>query len=119
MFSGFRKNLCDVISVAIGLGVKERALTEWSGLLLWLLWGEGVEVGILFGGIEAGTELTDVGKVAVTADFGFRVTLLQILQEEMKGSLLGWRAGVGILAFLVDASYIADANGMLVVVTDM
>lgn len=78
-FLDSEKNLCDVISVAIGLGVKERALTEWSGLLLWLLWGEGVEVGILFGGIEAGTELTDVGEVAVTADFGFRVTLLQIL----------------------------------------
>ena len=58
----------------------------------------------------------DVGEVAVADNLGLRVRPLEILQQEPEGSLLFGSTGVVVAPFVVDASDIADADGMLVVV---
>ena len=61
----------------------------------------------------------DVGKVAVTDNLGLRIALLQAPEEEPKGSLLLGCAGVGFASLVIQAAYVADADGMFVVVSDM
>lgn len=61
----------------------------------------------------------DVGEVAMTDNLGLGIGGLQVLQEEVKGSLLGRGAGVGIMTLGIHAAFIADAYGMLVVMADM
>ena len=61
----------------------------------------------------------DVGEVAVADDLGIGIVALQVLQEEPKSRFLLRGASVGITAFFVEASFIADADGVLVVVADM
>lgn len=61
----------------------------------------------------------NVGEVAVTEDGGGGVVGLEGFQEGPKGGLLLRGAGVGFYAFGVDASFVADADGVLVVVTGM
>ena len=61
----------------------------------------------------------DIGKVTMANDLGLGVNLLQIPKQEPEGCLLLGRAGVGITTFVIQASDVTDANGMLVVMLDM
>ena len=58
----------------------------------------------------------DAFEFAVAHDLGIGVVDLQGAEQGDEGSALGWRAGVGGAAFLVEASFIADADGVGVVV---
>ena len=55
----------------------------------------------------------------MTDNLGFGIGALQILQEEPECCLLLRSTGVFITAFLVHATYIANTDGVLVVVFDM
>ena len=55
----------------------------------------------------------------MAADLSLRVCRFQIPQEEVKGCFLFRRTRIGVLSILIQASNIADANGMLVVVAEM
>ena len=61
----------------------------------------------------------DIGKVTMANDLGLGVTLLQIPEQEPEGCLLLGRAGVGIASLVIQATDIADADGMFIVVSDM
>ena len=61
----------------------------------------------------------DIGKVAMANDLSLGVTLLQGSEEEPKGSLLLGSTGVGIASLVIQATDIADADGMFVVVPYM
>lgn len=63
--------------------------------------------------------LADVGEFAVAENLGRWVAELQGLEQIPKGGLLFACAGVGFLAFGVDAAFVADAYGVLVVVAGM
>ena len=58
----------------------------------------------------------DVGEVAVADDLGLRVRPLEILQQKPESCLLFGSTGVVVAPFVVDATDIAYADGMLVVV---
>ena len=58
----------------------------------------------------------DAFEFAVTHDLGIGVVDLQGAEQGDEGSALGWRAGVGGAAFLVQASFVADADGVGIVV---
>ena len=74
---------------------------------------------ILFSGIEAGTGLVDVGKVAVATDDGIRIAALQLFQYKQQSSLLSCSSGVGRLTLLVDASFVANADAAVVITFHM
>ena len=57
-----------------------------------------------------------VREIAVAYDFGIRIRILQVLKQVPKGCFLLGSASVGIAAFLVYSTDVADANGMVVVV---
>ena len=78
-----------------------------------------MEGGVLLLGVETGTFLVDVGEVAVADYLGIGIVAPQVLQEEPKSRFLLRGASVGITAFFVEASFVADADGVLVVVADM
>ena len=61
----------------------------------------------------------DIWEITMTNDLGLRIRLLKILQQEIELCFLGWRTSIGIATFLVESSFIADTDGMLVVVADM
>lgn len=61
----------------------------------------------------------NVGEVVVTEDGGGGVVGLERFQEGPEDGLLLRGASVGFYAFGVDASFVADADGVLVVVTGM
>ena len=61
----------------------------------------------------------DVGKVPMTDNLSLGVALLQAPKEEPKGSLLLGCAGVGFASLVIQTAYVADADGMFVVVPDM
>ena len=75
----------------------------------------GLQILIFQDGIEAGAVLVDVGQVAVTEDPGIGVRGLQAAQQPEQGAFLPWGAGVGGVAVLVEASFVADAERVLVV----
>lgn len=75
----------------------------------------GLKALILFLSIEAGAVLVDVGEVAVAEDAGIGVGLLQATEQAQQGAFLAGRAGVGGIAVLVEAPFIADAERVLVV----
>ena len=52
-------------------------------------------------------------------DLGIGIILLEVFQQEEDGGFLGLGAGVGGAAFLIEASFVADADGVLVVVLDV
>ena len=58
----------------------------------------------------------DAFEFAVAHDLGIGVVDLQGAEQGDEGSALGWRAGVGGAAFLVEASFVADADGVGIVV---
>ena len=55
----------------------------------------------------------------MTHDAGIGILGGQILEQGEHGSLLGLSPGVVGTTFLIEAAFVADANGMLVVMTDM
>ena len=61
----------------------------------------------------------DAFEFAVAHDLGIGVVDLQGAEQGDEGSALGWRAGVGGAAFLVEASFVTDADGVGVVVAGM
>ena len=92
----------------------EVSLILGGGLLLKL---QGREAQILGAGFEARAILLDPGEVAMTKDAGIGVANLQGAEQRYEGVLLGWGAGVGGLAIGIEASLIADADGMGVITT--
>ena len=52
-------------------------------------------------------------------DLGIGIILLEVFQQEEDGGFLSLSAGVGGAAFFVEASFVADADGVLVVVLDV
>ena len=75
----------------------------------------GLEARILFLSIEAGAVLVDVGEVAMAEDAGIGVGLLQATEQAQQGAFLAGGAGVGGVAVLVQATFVADAERVLVV----
>ena len=61
----------------------------------------------------------DVGEVAMAEDAGIGVGLLQATEQAQQGALLAGCAGVGGVAVLVEASFVADAERVLVVAYGM
>ena len=57
----------------------------------------------------------DVGEVAVAEDAGIGMGLLQATEQAQQGAFLAGRAGVGGIAVLVEASFVTDAERVLVV----
>ena len=82
-------------------------------------WLASVEGGVFRLAVETGTVFGDVGEVAVADNPGLGIGLLEILQEEPEGGLLSGSAGVGIAAFRVFTTDVADADGVAVVVLDV
>lgn len=75
----------------------------------------GLQILILCDGIEAGAVFVDVGQVAVTEDPSIGVRGLQAAQQPEQGAFLAGCAGVGGVAMLVEATFVADAERVLVV----
>ena len=75
----------------------------------------GLEARILFLSIEAGAVLVDVGEVAMAEDAGIGMGLLQATEQAQQGAFLAGRAGVGGVAVLVQAPFVAYAERMLVI----
>ena len=65
---------------------------------------------------EGGTGLVDALQFAVADDLGIGIVLLQGAEQREEGLLLGRGAGVGGAATFVEASLVADADGVGVVV---
>ena len=61
----------------------------------------------------------DAFEFAVAHDLGIGVVDLQGAEQGDEGSALGWRAGVGSAAFLIEATLVTDADAMGIVVTGM
>ena len=61
----------------------------------------------------------DSFEFAVAHDAGIRVDDHQTAEQGNEGRTLGWSTGVGITAFLVQTSFIADANGVGIVMSGM
>ena len=57
----------------------------------------------------------DVGEVAVAEDAGFGMGLLQATEQAQQGAFLAGRADVGGIAVLVEASFVTDAERVLIV----
>lgn len=69
--------------------------------------------------VEARAGLLDPWQVSVAYDLGIGIVDGQVLQKAYQGSLLGWGAGVGRIAVLVQAALIADADAVGIVATGM
>ena len=67
--------------------------------------------------VEARAGLLDPWQVSVAYDLGIGIVDGQVLQKAYQGSLLGWGAGVGRIAVLVQAALIADADAVGIVVS--
>ena len=65
---------------------------------------------------ERGTGLVDALQFAVADDLGIGIVLLQGAEQREEGLLLGRGAGVGSAATFVEASLVADADGVGIVV---
>ena len=69
--------------------------------------------------VEARAGLLDPWQVSVAYDLGIGIVDGQVLQKAYQGSLLGWGAGVGRIAVLVQAALIADADAVGIVMLGM
>ena len=78
-----------------------------------------IEARILRDGIEAGTVLVDVGKVAVAEDTGIWMGFLQTTEQTQQSAFLTGRAGVVSVAVLVQSAFVADAERVLIVACGM
>lgn len=77
----------------------------------------GLEVGVEFRGFEPGAFLDDMREFAVAHDAGVGIFLGQVLQEFVHSMLLGFGTGIGSVAFIVDTSFVADADRAVVIVS--
>ena len=68
-------------------------------------------------GREAGTVLGDVGELAVAEDAGVRIIISEILQQLIERVFLGHSTGVVSMAVLVQATFVDNAEGTVVVMT--
>ena len=68
---------------------------------------------------ERGAGFVDALEFAVAHDLGIGVIGLQGTEQGDEGCALGWGAGVGSLTFLVEASFVADADAVGIVMTGM
>ena len=68
---------------------------------------------------EGWTGFVDALQFAVADDLGIGIVLLQRAEQREEGLLLGRGAGVGGTATFVEASLVADADGVGVVVAGM
>ena len=75
----------------------------------------GLEARIFREGIEAGAVLVDVGEVAMAEDAGIGMGLLQATEQAQQGAFLFRCAGVCGVAMLVEATFVTDAERVLVV----
>ena len=75
----------------------------------------GLQARILFLSIEAGAVLVDAWEVVVAEDAGIGMGFLQATEQAQQGALLLRRAGVGGVAMLVEAAFVADTERMTVV----
>ncbi len=55
----------------------------------------------------------------MTNDLGMGIIALQVFEQEENSGLLSLRTGIGIASFFIQAAFVADADGMLVVMADM
>lgn len=76
-----------------------------------------LEVGVEFRGFEPGAFLDDMREFAVAHDTGIGIFLGQVLQKLVHGMLLCFGTGIGGVTFSVDASFVADADRTVVVVS--
>ena len=79
----------------------------------------GLQARIFRTGIEAGAVLVDVWEVAVAEDAGIGMGFLQAAEQAQQGAFLAGCAGVGGSALLVETAFVADADGVGVVVAGM
>ena len=68
---------------------------------------------------ERGTGFVDAFEFTVAHDIGIGVVDLQGAEQGDEGCSLGWRAGVGSAAFLIEATLVTNADGVGIVVTGM
>ena len=61
----------------------------------------------------------DAFEFAVAHDLGIGVVDLQGAEQGDEGCSLGWRAGVGSAAFLIEATLVTDADAMGIVMAGM
>ena len=78
-----------------------------------------VEVVAVFLAVEAGAVFVDAFELAVAHDGCAGVAGLQVAEQGDEGGTLGRGAGVGFAAFLVEAAFVADTDGVGIVVTGM
>ena len=76
---------------------------------------DGLQILIFCDGIEARAVLVDVGEVAVAEDAGIGMGFLQTAEQAQQGAFLLGCAGVGGIAMLIEAPFVADAERVLVV----
>ena len=84
-----------------------------------LVGGVILNVLVLLLGIEAGAAFTYVREVAVTEDDGLGVVDAERLEQGVQSGFLRCGAGVLGTALGVETSFVADADGVLVVVAGM
>lgn len=83
---------------------------------------DGIEAGTLFDPLARGdaTIAVEVGtEVAMTHDESTRIALPEVGEKRQQSLPLGFGAGVGGLALLIETALIADADGVAVVMGDM
>ena len=78
-----------------------------------------VQETIDFAYLKAGTFLGDAWEITMTNDLGMGIIALQVFEQEEDSGLLSLRTGIGIAPFFIQAAFVADADGMLVVMADM
>ena len=72
----------------------------------------GLQARILRTDIEAGAVLVDTLQLTMSDNLSIRIVLFQRDKQRVKSELLGWGAGVVGAAFLVEATLVADADGV-------
>ena len=75
----------------------------------------GLQIFILYDGIEAGAVLVDVWQVAVAEDLGIGIVGLQGAEKGDEGMLLGRGACVGRGAVLVKTALVADTDAVRII----
>ena len=76
-----------------------------------------MEIGVGLRGGETWTVLGDVGELIVAEDAGVRIIISEILQQLIERVFLGHSTGVVSMAVLVQATFVDNAEGTVVVVT--
>ena len=62
--------------------------------------------------IEAGAVLVDALELIMADNLGIGIVLFQRDKQRVESELLGWGAGVGGTALLIETAFVADADGV-------